>query len=231
MSEKIEFKKVNFGFEKEKTLIKNLNFNIEKNSIFGIFGKTGSGKSTILDLIIGLYAPQEGEILIDNKEIKNIKKEEWLTNIAYVGQNNFIFDNNILSNITYEFSNEKDKDKKINHFEFNKDLLEKAINYSCVKEFIGNTDSLKNNINIGEKGNQLSGGQLQRIAIARAIYSNRPVLIFDEISSALDESTEIKIFENLLKLKSENKTIIISSHSKNLERYCDKMLNLDEKNF
>ena len=141
-----------------------------------------------------------------------------------MGQDNFIFDNNILSNITYEFSSEKD------NFVVDRELLKKAINYSCADEFIGNIDSPKNNINIGEKGNQLSGGQLQRIAIARAIYSNRPILIFDEISSALDDITEMKIFENLLKLKSENKTIIISSHSKNLEKFCDQKIILDEKN-
>ena len=218
----IIFKNVNFGFEENKDLIRNLNLRIKKQSIFGLFGKTGSGKSTILDLIIGLYEPNTGEILVDKKKI-NLIKQSWLKNIAYVGQNNFIFDNSIISNITYQFSDN-------NESTYSKYLFDKSLEYSCSKDFIDKENFNSVNKNIGEKGNQLSGGQLQRIGIARAIYSDRPILIFDEISSALDRDTERKIFENLLKLKNEGKTIIISSHSKSLEKYCDHILNLDEKN-
>lgn len=140
-----------------------------------------------------------------------------------MGQNNFIFDNSIISNITYQFSDN-------NESTYSKYLFDKSLEYSCSKDFIDKENFNSVNKNIGEKGNQLSGGQLQRIGIARAIYSDRPILIFDEISSALDRDTERKIFENLLKLKNEGKTIIISSHSKSLEKYCDHILNLDEKN-
>lgn len=226
LKNEIVFKNVSFSFEENQRIIKDLSFKIKKKSIFGIFGKTGSGKSTVLDLIIGLYSPKSGEVLIDDKRI-NLLKDIWLTNIAYVGQNNFIFDNNIISNITYQFSDYKDVYKQ---YDYDKNLLDKSLEYSCSKDFINLQDINSISKNIGEKGNQLSGGQLQRISIARAIYSDRPILIFDEISSALDNDTEKRIFENLLKLKQDDKTIIISSHSKNLEKYCDFVLNLDEKN-
>jgi len=209
----IKIKNVNFSYDKniklDKNLIfKNLNFEIKKNSKIGIIGSSGSGKSTFLDIIMGLLKPQQGEILIDENKIENIKSK-WQKIIGCVPQEVFILDNTLKKNIAFGLDEEDIDKKKINA----------AIKLANLEEF---KNSLKFGIDtlVGEKGSRLSGGQRQRIGIARALYNDPEVLIFDEATNALDAQTEQDIIKDIFN-SSLNKTIIFVSHNKENHKFCD----------
>ena len=215
---KLDFKKniclknVDFSFSGKKLLLKDVNFEIKKNMIFGIYGSTGSGKSTIINLILGFYRPDKGNILIDDRELKNDDIFKWQENLSYVPQKVYLFDDTILSNITFE-----DKAEKINF-----DLLKNAIKLSELENFISNQKEGINHI-IGEDAEKISGGQKQRIGIARAIYKNTNTLVLDESLNSLDNITKEKI---LGKLKSIKKTIIMISHEKSDLKICDEIFEI-----
>ena len=179
----IEFKNVTFAYEDE-IVIDNASFVIDKNTFTAITGASGTGKSTILKLMLGVYKPQNGEILLNTE---NGKLD--ITNgvgglFAYVPQGNLIFSGTIRENITF-ISDNADTDE-----------INRAVKLACVNEF---TDNLPDGLDsvIGENGIGLSEGQIQRIAIARAILSGNKILLLDEATSALDEETEKKVLENL----------------------------------
>ena len=205
----IELKRINFSYNKEKTIFENLNFKIEKNKKIGLVGEVGLGKSTLLDLIAGFLLPQSGKIFADEKNIAEFNINNWLKNICFISQKSFIFENSIRHNIT--FSND---DQKIDEIKF-KDVIKKfkledLINQNPEKEFF----------NLGENGKNISGGQRQKIALARALYSTRDFFILDEATNAMDEKNELEIINELLRLK--NKTIIFVTHKKN------NLINFDE---
>ena len=182
----------------------------------GVVGRSGSGKSTLIDILIGLYKPEKGKILVDNQNIeKNIKG--WQSNIGCVPQEVFIFDDTLKKNIAFGINSSNIDEKR----------LKQSIEFSFLKEF---TENLENGLDteIGEKGAKVSGGQRQRIGIARAIYNNPDILIFDESTNALDNFTEKKILNEIHLLKGK-KTIILISHKKENLKNCDKILDLDEK--
>ncbi len=183
----------------------------------GLVGKTGSGKSTILNLITGLLQPNTGEVTVDGVNIKNHYKS-WLKKIGYVPQNVFLFDADILQNITFNYNDPSFDQKK----------LDQIIEQSQLKFFL-NPSSEGIYTKVGERGSNLSGGQKQRIGIARALYNNSELLILDESTSALDEQTQNQFIEELVKLKGK-KTIIISSHNKDTLKYCDKILEIYKGN-
>ncbi len=215
----IQFHDISFSYgdEKEKKQIfKNFNFIIKKNDFLGVVGRSGSGKSTLIDILIGLYKPETGKILVDNQNIeKNIKG--WQSNIGCVPQEVFIFDDTLKKNIAFGINSSNIDEKR----------LKQSIEFSFLKEF---TENLENGLDteIGEKGAKVSGGQRQRIGIARAIYNNPDILIFDESTNALDNFTEKKILNEIHLLKGK-KTIILISHKKENLKNCDKILDLDEK--
>ena len=215
-NEDIKLKNIFFSYDK-KIIFKDLNFEIKKNSIIGIQGISGIGKSTFVDLLCGLNKPNEGEVLIDGVNISG-SENSWMKNIGYVQQNFYIFDNSLKKNITLE-----NEDSNIDQH-----LLEKAINSSLLTSFVS---SLPNGVDesLGELGTKLSGGQKQRICIARALYRNPKLLIFDESFNNLEESTVDKILEIIFNLK-KNITIIIISHNKKSFKYCDKIYNIDNYN-
>lgn len=211
----ITLKDISFGYKNTNNLVfKDLNLIIKKNSTVGILGKTGIGKSTLIDIIAGLLKPNKGEVLVDNKSI-NQDLESWYEKVSYIDQSVTLLDASIYKNIALGKEFEKIDNQKI----------EKASLQSESKEFIEHL-SEKYHTRIGERGIRLSGGQIQRLGIARALYKNSELLILDESTSSLDLATEELILKTLLSFK---KTIIIISHKLNTLKNCDKIFEIKDK--
>ena len=194
--------------------LKDINLSINKGDWVGIYGKTGSGKSTLLDIICGLLEPTSGTILIDDRALSSIKHSDWINKLAVVSQSAYFSDATIWENITL---NEKTP---------NLDRLNDCLKVSQLKETI---DSLKDGINtrIGEAGVQLSGGQLQRLSIARALYRNAEILIFDEATSALDNQTENDLMTALRESNADLTVVMVAHRIKTLES-CNLLIEMDK---
>lgn len=223
---KIEFNKKfelnNVCFEypgREGRIFKNINFSINKGEIIGIIGESGVGKTTLIEIIMGLLEPTSGNVIIDEKHILDKKnKKNWYTNISYVPQNIFLNDDTIKNNIIFS-------ENYNNHVQYNK--INKSIILSGLKKFIQSLDQ-RLETNIGEMGESISGGQKQRIGIARALYKKHQLLILDEPTSALDKKTEFTFFEVVRKL-TKKRTVIIVSHDINNLKFCNKIFELKNK--
>ncbi len=213
----IVFKNLSFKYKnRDNPVFKNLNLTIPTQRIIGIIGKSGSGKSTFLDILMGLIECDEGKVTINGENIIQYKKQ-WRENIAYIPQENYIFDASINENIAVEF----DKDK------INYQQIELAASVSMMDEFVAKFPD-KYETEIGEKGSNLSGGQTQRIALARGIYRNPKIYILDEFTNALDKETEKILLEKFLQFAKE-KTIFLSTHNKDLLNICNEVYEI--KNF
>ena len=213
-NKEIKFKNVNFSYNKGKKILKNLNLNIKKGEFIGVYGSSGSGKSTFLNILAGLFKPNTGKIISDNNDIfQNIKS--WRKNIGYVPQKVYLLDENIVKNVSLEFK------KYLN----DKDKFKEAIDIAGLKK-VSNNLKLRQKDSIGEKGDKISGGQAQRVGIARAIYNKPEILIFDEATSSLDKHIEKKIINSIYKLRGK-KTVIIVSHKLELLKNCDKIFKFE----
>ena len=196
----IVFDKISFCYSsKSKNIFENLSLKINKGDKIEIKGPTGSGKSTFVDLLIGLQKPSSGRIKIEKKEFKTLP-DQWLKNFNYVPQSIYLFDTTIKENITLDQNTEN----------FDKNLFLESIKISEIFDFIQSLPKKENTL-VGELGSLISGGQKQRIGIARALYRNSNIIIFDEATNALDLKTENKIYENINK-NLPNKTFIIINH-------------------
>ena len=171
----------NYSSRKENKVINNLNFKFKAGEIVGIFGKSGQGKSTILDLMMGLISPTKGDILYNGKNIKNNLNTIQQV-IGYVSQNVYLFDDTLLNNITFYDCIDFENDKKLNE----------VISECNLNNFINNLPK-KILTNVGNMGSNLSGGQIQRIGIARALYKNPKIIILDEATNSIDKETEKNI--------------------------------------
>jgi ABC-type bacteriocin/lantibiotic exporter with double-glycine peptidase domain len=180
----------------------------------GIIGKSGSGKTTLVDLSLGLIAPTSGHILINNKE-KDLSV--FLPKIGYVTQNINLINDTVIKNIAYGIDEKKIDNKKVESLLVDLDL----------NNLLQGLDKNITNL-IGEKGSKLSGGQLQRIALARALYFEPEILILDEATSSLDVETEKKILKLIKKYLSQSLTIIIS-HKKDALKYCSTIYKIEDK--
>ena len=201
---------LNFKYDKsEQKIIENLKLDISSNEIVGIFGKTGSGKSTLVDLISGFIRPNSGEINLGDTDINNDIRQ-WQLNLGYVPQTIFLVDESIRFNIALERDNSKIDELKLN----------KAIEVSQLNDFVKSLN-LKSDTSIGEDGSRLSGGQKQRIGIARALYREPKILILDEATSGIDNTTRKKLFNSIRNNYIDTRIIIIS-HNLNDYDFCDK---------
>lgn len=194
----IEFKDVNFSYEENIPVLKNLNLEVLPNEVVGFVGPSGAGKSTIFNLISALNKPDSGEILFDGESINELTKDSIRGNLSVISQNAYIFNMSIEDNLRIIKKNATKKE------------IEKACKMACLDEFI---ESLPNKYKtiVGEGGVTLSGGQRQRIAIARALLLNTEVLLFDEATSSLDNTTQEKIQNAIENLKGKY-TILIIAH-------------------
>jgi ABC-type bacteriocin/lantibiotic exporter with double-glycine peptidase domain len=214
---KIILKNISFSYQKDKEIIKNLNLEIFKNKIVGISGKSGSGKSTIVNLLTGLIKPSEGKIIIDEKNITDPMDLRIYQNFfSITSQDTYLVDGTIKDNIIFGSSEQNSPEK-----------LKFAIKFAQLEAMI-NESSHGIETYIGSSIKQLSSGQKQRISIARSIYSDRSILIFDEATNALDQENEKIIINNLAKLKSK-KTIIIISHNPDNLKICDSIFKFENK--
>ncbi len=212
----IKFRNVSYKYPNSNYFtIKDLSFEIKKNDCICLVGESGIGKTTLIDLISGLISPSSGQILVDNKELKNeIKIKNWQRNIGYIPQTVVLYNASILENITYGKKSDK----------IDKKLLSESISLSGLNEFVL---SKKEGVEfqISERGSNLSGGQIQRFAIARSLYLNPEILICDEFTSALDEKNQEKILNSLNKLVGRN-TLIFISHNNKVIKKANKILKL-----
>ncbi len=219
---KICFKDVEFTYpETGIKALNKINFEVNPGETLAIIGTTGSGKSTIANLLFRLYEVENGEILIDGKNIKSFAVSHLRSQMGYVPQEVFLFSDTIKNNIAFGIT-EKISDSEL------KDRVEKTAEYACILgsilEFEDKFETL-----VGERGNTLSGGQKQRISIARTIIKNPKVLVFDDCLSAVDTDTEEKILSNLKKIM-QNKTSIIISHRISTVKDANQILVMDSGN-
>lgn len=211
IKDKIVFSNVSLVFPNQiLPILENVSFKINSGEMIGISGTSGSGKSTLINLLTGLIQPTSGKIFFDNTLMNNHSN----FSIGYISQETLLLDNTIKYNIVFG----EDADK------FNEKRFLEAIKIADLEELVL---SLSDGFDtyIGEKGLKISGGQRQKIAIARALYTNSNILIFDEATNQIDEKTEIKIFGNLRKI-SKDKTVFFVSHNLSLFNNCDKIINI-----
>ena len=196
-----------------------MNFTIRKGERIGVCGKTGSGKSTFLDLLMGLLPETSGKVLVDGSSISSSDSIRnciaWRRLIAHVPQSIYLKDCSIAENICF---NQSDYKMQIN------EIIE-AAKVAEIAEFINGLDSGFDTV-VGERGVRLSGGQIQRIGIARALFKNAEVLVLDEATSALDPATESQILKNIASIYT-NITIIFVSHKPHTLSFCDRILKFE----
>tara|TARA_B100001175_G_C19506130_1_gene640961 strand:- start:1054 stop:2859 length:1806 start_codon:yes stop_codon:yes gene_type:complete len=211
IKEQISLENLSFSYSESNQLaIDEINISIPLSSKIGLVGYTGSGKTTLVDLILGLLKLKSGKILIDNKELNARNMREWQNSIGYVPQQIFLTDQTIAENIAFGLSLKELDMKKV----------KKASKMAKIDEFITKELSEGYFTKVGERGVRLSGGQRQRIGIARALYNNPRLLILDEATSALDNVTEKEVMNEITN-EFNNMTMIIIAHRLNTVRMCD----------
>lgn len=211
----LEFKNVGFSYSRERGIVlKNLNFRIKKGEMTGIIGPTGAGKTTVVDLLLRLYSPTEGEILLDGKNIAEISMREWRNNIGYVSQETFLLNDTIENNIRFYGE------------EISRQDIKEAAKLANTLDFINSLPQKFATV-IGERGIMLSGGQRQRIILARALARRPQILVLDEATSALDSESESLIQKSIEGLKGTI-TVLAIAHRLSTVKISDRIIVLDK---
>lgn len=211
----IVLKNVSFSYDEDTQVLDNISFTAKQNEVTALVGPSGCGKTSVLRLISRLYDYDEGQILIDNKEIKNISTESLFSKISIVFQDVVLFNNSVMENIRLGRQDATDDE-----------VIRAAVLSGC-DEFVSKMEHGYDTV-IGENGTKISGGERQRISIARAFLKDAPILILDEIAANLDVENEKKIQKSLNKLM-ENKTVIIISHRMKAIENVDKIVVMKDK--
>ena len=200
-----------------KTTLTNVSINIPAKTTVGLMGSTGSGKTTTIDIILGLLEAQKGTLEVDGQLITKNNSRVWQRSIGYVPQHIYLADDSVAANIAFGTIS-----KEINY-----DAVEKASKIANLHDFVTNELPKKYQTEVGERGIRLSGGQRQRIGIARALYHNPDVIILDEATSSLDNDTE-KLVMNAIEKLGQNKTIILIAHRLSTLKNCDKIFLMEK---
>ena len=200
----------------QSVVLEDVSLKIPSGSIVGFVGRTGSGKTTLADLIMGLIEPTEGRITVDGVHLEGVDRLRWLRSIAHVPQSVFLADTTIARNVAFGIEPGDIDDERVRA----------AATTAQLHDFV---ESLADGYQtpVGERGIRLSGGQRQRLGIARAIYKQSPVLVLDEATSALDEVTEAAVMDSLSALSEEGRTIIIIAHRKSTLASCEQLLRIE----
>ncbi len=224
LREKIEINNLSFEYDGQQSkegasVIDNLSLTILRGERIGIKGASGAGKSTLMNLILGLYTPTSGEILIDGIKLDSTTRRKWQNSIGYVPQNVFIADSTLAENIALGIAPQN----------IDRQRVEEVLEMASLKQF---TEGLAEGLDtmIGESGCRVSGGERQRIGIARALYSQPDILFFDEATSALDKDTEQSVNKSIetLSVNNRNLTIVVIAHRETSLGYCDRIINIGE---
>lgn len=214
MRKGIVFDRVSFAHKGRGELLKGVSVAFEKGKVTAIVGPSGSGKTTIVNLILGLFEPTDGRVLIDDLDLNEYRSDSWRRRIGFVAQDAFIYHASIAENITFGRTG------------FSRQSIQRAAEVSNAREFIERLPQGYDTV-VGERGMKLSGGEQQRIAIARAVLDDPEILIFDEATSSLDAISE-KLVQGAIENISRDRTVIIIAHRLSTIRYADKIVVLDE---
>ena len=209
----ILFEDVSFTYKGRDTLLKRVNVAFEKGKVTAIVGPSGAGKTTIINLILGLFEPTEGRITLDGVPLRDYKQEAWLSKIGFVSQEPFIYHSTVADNITFGRNGHS------------MESIVKAATTANAQGFISELPHGYDTL-VGERGMKLSGGQQQRIAIARAVLDEPELLIFDEATSSLDTVSE-RLVQDAIDNVSKNRTVITIAHRLSTISYADKIIVLD----
>tara|TARA_B100000686_G_scaffold153404_1_gene160776 strand:+ start:2849 stop:4582 length:1734 start_codon:yes stop_codon:yes gene_type:complete len=216
---KITLKNIYYNYPKNKNFVfSNLNFELKKNETIGLMGESGSGKTTLINIITGLLKPSKGEIFVDDKNLMSFQLYKSHQLIGYVPQQTYLLDDSIKNNIAFG------QDEKLIDEKYMREIIDLVELEKLLKKSDKGLDTI-----IGEKGIKLSGGQIQRIGIARALYIKPSLLILDEATNAIDDITEKKIFSNLEKVK-RNFTSLMVAHRKSSLILSDKIFEVKNQN-
>lgn len=216
----LDLQNVSFRYPGNRELIlRGITLNIRKGESLGLVGASGEGKTTFIDLLMGLFEPEEGKIFLDNELLTGKVLQQWRSQIAYIPQQIFIIDDSLKKNVALGVPDEMIDMKKV----------ELALKQSQLFSLLGQLPQGVETV-LGERGVRLSGGQRQRVALARSFYHDRDVLIMDEATSALDNETEKEIVSEIQRLKGK-KTLIVIAHRLSTIAHCDRILRLEGGRF
>lgn len=220
LHQQMEVRNISFRYTKNaQSVIEDFSLTIKQGERIGIRGASGAGKSTLMNLLLGLYAPDKGEILIDGIKLDQATRRKWQNSVGYVPQSVFLLDSTLLENIALGVPSEK----------IDRERVMEVLKMASLTEFVERLpDGLDSSI--GEAGCRVSGGERQRIGIARALYKRPDILFFDEATSSLDRTTEQSINSSIEELSRNNQniTIVAIAHRETSLEYCDRIINIEK---
>jgi len=210
----LKLKNLEFSYDQKKKIFSDTNIEFKKGFSYGIVGNSGTGKSTLIDLIIGILKCDKGKILVDDKEITGLNLKSWQEKISYVPQEPIMLDTSVNENIIFNHITLENEEDRIN----------RVTKLSEAYDFIQKLEKKFKTI-VGEKGSRISGGQKQRLAISRALYKDFDILIMDESTNSIDYEIEDKIYDNILS-QYNDKLILIISHRKSIYKKLDHLIEI-----
>lgn len=211
----IVFNQVDFSYDVKDKVLKNMEFIIPENKLTALVGDSGTGKSTVFNLICRYYEPQSGDICIGGESIKQFDSEQIMSQISIVDQDVFLFNDTIRANIRYARKDATDEE------------IERACKLANCEEFINRLENGLDTV-IGENGNRLSGGERQRLSVARAIIRNSPIILLDEATASLDIENELLVKQAVSNLLKANKTVVMIAHTLPIIKGADQIMVMDE---